>query len=161
MLPRRPPPPWTVRTACFLMAAGAALRITEMMISVHQEDARRRFVPGASSLTLHTGGGVSDGVLVTLGLVETALWIWMACANGGGRNWARITASVLFGMWSVRTSVGVFFYWVSSAAGGTVAGLNTVMDVLIWLAGLIAIVMLWHRRSKPHFTELPQGGPAG
>ena len=27
-----------------------------------------------------------------------ALWLWMARANGQGRNWARILSTVLFGL---------------------------------------------------------------
>jgi hypothetical protein len=32
------------------------------------------------------------------GLVVTALWLWMARANGQGRNGARIFSTVLFGL---------------------------------------------------------------
>ena len=40
--------------------------------------------------------------LITLamvfGLAVIALWLWMARANGQGRNWARILCTVLFGL---------------------------------------------------------------
>ena len=35
---------------------------------------------------------------IVLGLVAAALWLWMARANGHGRSWARILATVLFGL---------------------------------------------------------------
>ena len=35
---------------------------------------------------------------IVLGLVAAALWLWMARANGHGRNWARILSTVLFGL---------------------------------------------------------------
>ena len=43
-----------------------------------------------------------DPVLITVaivfGLVVIALWLWMARADGQGRNWARILSTVLFGL---------------------------------------------------------------
>ena len=35
---------------------------------------------------------------MVFGLVVIALWLWMARANGQGRNWARILSTVLFGL---------------------------------------------------------------
>ena len=31
-------------------------------------------------------------------MIGIALWLWMARANGQGRNWARILSTVLFGV---------------------------------------------------------------
>ena len=33
---------------------------------------------------------------MAFGLVVVSLWLWMARANGQGRNWARILSTVLF-----------------------------------------------------------------
>ena len=35
---------------------------------------------------------------IVFGLVVIALWLWMARANGQGRNWARILSTVLSGL---------------------------------------------------------------
>jgi len=35
-------------------------------------------------------------VSVAFGLAVVSLWLWMARANGQGRNWARILSTVLF-----------------------------------------------------------------
>lgn len=41
---------------------------------------------------------VAIGFGIVFGLVGVALWFWMASANGKGRNWARVVASILFGL---------------------------------------------------------------
>ena len=35
---------------------------------------------------------------VVIGILAVGLWIWMARANAKGRTWARVVASVLFGL---------------------------------------------------------------
>ena len=37
-------------------------------------------------------------MLVVVGLIGIALWIWMAQMNKRGRNWARITSTVFFAL---------------------------------------------------------------
>ena len=37
-------------------------------------------------------------VVIVVGLVAPALWLWLARAAGQGRNWARIVSAVLFGL---------------------------------------------------------------
>ena len=44
---------------------------------------------------------------IVLGLVPIALWLWMARANGRGRNWARSLSTVLFGL-ATLTLTSVF-----------------------------------------------------
>ncbi len=53
--------------------------------------------------------GVVIGVVVVFGLIGVILWLWMAAKNNKGKNWARITATVLAGiniMFSLLGSAG-------------------------------------------------------
>ena len=76
------------------------------------------------------------------GLVGIALWLWMARANGQGRNWAPILSSVLFGL-ATLDLFGVI------TQPKTVLGL--VFPVLTWLLGLGAVVLLWRPDSTAFF----------
>ena len=56
-------------------------------------------------------------VTIVFGLVVIALWLWMARANGQGRNWARILSTVLFGLATLQLP-GIFTTPVSHAGFG-------------------------------------------
>jgi hypothetical protein len=83
------------------MDAGAAVSTGTLIISLALisaiKAALRTATPGL------TAAQVSDvNTLITLamvfGLAVIGLWLWMARANGQGRNWARILPTVLFGL---------------------------------------------------------------
>jgi len=80
------------------------------------------------------------------GVVGIALWLWMARANGQGKNWARILSSVLFGLTTLDL-IGVF------SQPKTILGL--IFPVLTWLVGLGAVWLLWRKESSAFFK--PQG----
>ena len=95
--PPRPPAPAPVPTAVKLMYAGAALSIVTLIISLAiaiadvTAAARGRWL--GYSLTAARLSHLQP-LIITLvvisGLAVIALWLWMARANGQGRNWARI-----------------------------------------------------------------------
>ena len=66
----------------------------------------------------------------------------MAYANKAGKNWARITSTVFFGLdtLSILTSF---------RQGEPI--LSRVISILIWLIGLGAIVLLYQRESSNYF----------
>ena len=100
--PLRPPAPAPVLTAVKLMYAGAAVSAVELIIGLAliivdiKAAARGRFL--GHSLTAPQMRPLIITVWIVLGLVVIALWLWMARANGQGRNWARILSTVLFGL---------------------------------------------------------------
>jgi hypothetical protein len=91
------------------------------------------------------------GILLLLSFViGTGLWLWMAWANKRGRSWARITATVFFGLLTagglallIVVLTGVFF---------PAAGLGWVAFAGYWLPGLGAVILLWQRSSSDYYT---------
>jgi hypothetical protein len=156
----------TVRAAVRFMYAGAAVSTANLVILLAFID----YVKAYHSVLGHrlTVAQVSqlNTPFVTLSivsdLVPIALWLWMARANGQGRNWARSLSTVLFGLATLdltgafRTP-GIQLTVVPELFGPTV-------PVLTWLAGLAAVWLLWRPAStayfKPQgFTRLPAARP--
>ncbi len=173
--PLRLPAPAPVRTAVKLMYAGAAVSTVTLIIALALIPAIK-----AALRTAHpslTAAQISDvNTLITLamvfGLAVIAVWLWMARANGQGRNWARILCTVLFGLATLELIrvrpqypggylahfvIGGHVYSViHSVFGATVLGL--IVPVLLWLAGLAAVWLLWRPASGAFFK--PHGAPA-
>ena len=80
------------------------------------------------------------------GVIAAAVWIFLALACRRGHGWARITGTVLFGIVTLDTAVGLF---VPLAAAVKFWG------VLVWLIGLVAVVLLWRRESGAYFRQAP------
>jgi hypothetical protein len=98
---------------------------------------------GKKTLTatqIHDVANVVVVIALVILLIGVALWLWMAWANGRGSNWARIVATVLFGLNTI--------YLVLVVAR---AGTSTLFVALGWLVGLGAIIMLWQRDSTAYF----------
>ena len=166
--PPRPPAPAPVQTAVKLMYAGAAISAATAIIALALipaiKAALRTANPGL------TAGQVRDvNVLITLailfGLLTAVLWLWMARANGHGRNWARIVSTVLFGLatleltrarsqyrggYLARFSVGGHEYPVIHSVVGAVV-LGVIVPVLLWLIGLAVVWLLWRPVSSAFF----------
>ena len=89
-------------------------------------------------------------VLVVVGLIGIALWIWMAQMNKRGRNWARITSTVFFALDTLGAIGGL--------AGGQFSGgsANRFYGLVVWVIGGIAIILLWQRSSTEYFKGAPR-----
>ena len=100
--PLRPAAPAPVLTAVKLMYAGAAVSTAGLIIGLAliivdiKAAARGRFL--GHSLAAPQIRPLIITVWIVFGLVVIALWLWMARADGQGRNWARILSTVLFGL---------------------------------------------------------------
>ena len=155
--PLRPPAPAPVLTAVKLMYAGAAVSAVELIIGLAliivdiEAAARGQFL--GHSVAAH------KPLVITLwtafGLAVIALWLWMARANGQGRNWARILSTVLFGLATLQ--LRDVTQPVSHAGfGATVLYYGgTALFVAAWLVGAAAVWMLWRPASRAFFK--PQG----
>lgn len=87
-------------------------------------------------------------------LIASGLWLWMAWANRGGRSWARIMATVFFGL---LTAGGLA--WLIIGLTGKIPSLTDVsiivsLFLVYWLAGLSAVVLLWQRSSSDYYTAV-------
>ncbi|MFC8503788.1 hypothetical protein ACFUC1_15635 [Pedococcus sp. NPDC057267] len=110
--PGVPPPaapvsrPASIDLAVKLMYVGAVLSLLGMVLTVTMRDTIRSAVEKASNSSsapmtasqVDAAVGLAVGVSVVVGLIGVGLWLWMAWANGKGRKWARIVATVFFGL---------------------------------------------------------------
>jgi hypothetical protein len=80
---------------------------------------------------------------VFIGVISIGLWVWMAMMNKAGRSWARIVATVLFGLDTLLLLLGV-------ARAGAAAG--TLVSILTWVIGLGAVIYLWRKDASGYFN---------
>ncbi len=144
--PERPAAPPTVQNAVKLMYAGAAVSTVSLIVSLVDiggtKSAIRKARPSLTVAQVNQLNTFIISLAIVSGLVGIALWLWMARANGQGRNWARILSTVLFGLATLD-----LFGVVSQPK--TLLGL--VFPVLTWLLGLGAVVLLWRKQSTAFF----------
>ena len=145
--PVRPEPPDSVLTAVKLMYAGAIVSALSLIVGVATigslRSALKRANPSYTASQLHTAEVAGVVFIVVLGLIGIGLWIWMAMANKRGANWARIVATVFFGLDTLSLVAGF---------ARPAALLSRLVGLLIWLIGLGAIVLLWRRESSEYFS---------
>ena len=84
-------------------------------------------------------GGIAGAVIAAV------LWVVIARACLRGRGWARITGSVLFGIFTVDVIVGSF-------AVPQLTVLIKLLGLLSWVIGLGVIALLWRRESSAFFA---------
>lgn len=144
--------PASIIMAVRLMYVGALLSLIGVLVTFTLADTIREQVQKAatdagtamSSTALDTAVAVGVGVAVVSGLVGAALWLLMAWANGRGKSWGRIVASVLFGL-SVLS-------FVTGLAGGTQPTLALVLSVLTVALGAFIMVLLWKKESSAYYA---------
>jgi hypothetical protein len=145
--PVRPEAPDSVLTAVKLMYAGAVVSALSLIVGVvtigSLKSALRTANPSYTSTQLHTAEVAAIAIIIVLGLLGIGLWLWMAWANKRGANWARITATVFFGLDTLSLLAGF---------ARPEALFSRLVGLLIWLIGLGAIVLLWRRESSAFFT---------
>lgn len=149
------PIPQSVTRAVQVMYVGALASLIGVVIELLARHSLRTYI--ADHVIRNgkklTAAQVNDtyhaelAVLVVVGLIGIALWIWMAQMNKRGRNWARITSTVFFGLDSIGAIGGL--------AGGQFSGgsANRFYGLVVWVIGLAAIVLLWQRSSTEYFKR--------
>jgi len=147
MQPSEPPKP--VQNAVYLMYAGAALSAISFIIGLFTVGSLKTAIHQAdpSLTTSQINSGVTFALVIAgfFGLLGIGLWLWMAWANKGGKKWARIVSTVLFGI----DTLGLI-----SAIARAHTVLSLVLSLLIWAVGLGAIIMLWNRESSAYFEAM-------
>lgn len=145
--PTRPAPPRPVQRAVLLMYVGAALSAVSLIVTVLSFHAIERVIRNASStLTaqqVHNDAIVAVTIAVVESLIAIGLWLLMAWGNKNGQNWARITATVLFGL----NTLFLLLSFVRATVSASLA-----FSVLVWLVGLGAIALLWRKESSQYFA---------
>ncbi len=147
--PQRPQPPRPVLNAVMLMYAGAAVSAISFIVGLTTIGSLKTAIHQAnpSLTTSQINAGVTFALVLVgfFGLLGIGLWIWMAWANRRGRKWARIVATVLFGL----DTLGLI-----SAIARPHTAISLVLSGLIWLVGLGAIIMLWNCESSAYFNAM-------
>ena len=150
--PDRPPAPQSVLNAVKLMYVGAAVSTVSLIVSLASiggtKDAIRKARPSLTATQVNQLNTFIIALAVVSGVIGVGLWLWMARANGQGKNWARILSTVMFGL-ATLDLFGVL------SQPKTLLGL--VFPVLIWLVGLGAVVLLWRGESTEFFKPRRMG----
>ena len=143
----RPEPPPSVVMAVRLMYAGAVVSALSLIVGLATvgslRDSLHKAQPKLTPAQLHDLQSIVVVGSVLIGLISIGLWLWMAAANKAGKSWARIVATVLFGLDTLFLLLGV-------ARAGAAAG--TLVSILTWLIGGGAIIALWRRDATEYNT---------
>ncbi|APE36505.1 hypothetical protein BOX37_24125 [Nocardia mangyaensis] len=151
--------PQNIQTAFYVMLAGAIVTVLSALYSLTTiSDIRAEAERSSEGELSESGidmivygalGGAVIGALITAGL-----WVWMAFANRSGKNWARITSTVFFG-------INVLFYLfglVSLFTGVEGQLIPVLFSTVILAIGIAALVLLWNRKSAWYFAPPPPIG---
>jgi hypothetical protein len=145
--PVRPGPPPSVVMAVRMMYAGAVVSAVSLVVGLATVGSLRTALhksdPSLTPAQLHNLQTVVIVGSVAIGLISIGLWVWMAVMNKAGKSWARIVATVLFGLNTLLLLLGV-------ARAGAAAG--TLVSILTWLIGLGAVIYLWRKDASEYFT---------
>jgi hypothetical protein len=140
------PVPASVRNAVRVMFAGAAASLIGIVIDIITVNATKTAIekrsPNLTASQIHSTQGVLIAGGIAGGVIAAAVWIVLALACRRGRNWARITGTVLFGLSTVDTLAGI---------AAPVAGAVKIWALVVWLVALTAVIFLWRRESTAFF----------
>ena len=152
-----PPIPRSVAKAVQVMYVGAVASLIGISIDLAKAGSLRARLVTVNNGAKLTPTQVTDtdhlaiGALIAADLIGAALWYWMAQSNQAGKSWARIVATVLFGI-DTLSLIGDING--ASALSGTVA--TRIFGIVVWLIGLAAIILLWQRTSSDYFRRAAQ-----
>jgi hypothetical protein len=147
--PERGEAPPSIQKAVKLMYAGAAVSTVSLIVSVilplaniaASKAALKKDHPSLTASQVNQAFNLGIAVAVISGAVGAVLWLWMARANAQGKNWARITSSVFFGL----ATISLFSVLNDPSV------LGVIFAVLLWVVGLGAIILLWRRESSDFY----------
>ena len=144
-------PPTSLQTAVRLMYAGAGISAISFILGLVTIGSVRHTLekqyPSYSASKISSLVNAEIAIVVVAGIIGVGLWLWMAWANKRGKNWARITGTVFFGLYTLDLIL---------VAARAASGISTVFAVVTWLVGLGATIMLWRRDSSAYFNARQQ-----
>ncbi|MEV6768149.1 hypothetical protein AB0N05_05890 [Nocardia sp. NPDC051030] len=154
-------PPQSVMNAFYLMLAGAVLTLLSTLYGFTQLSTVRDKASESSDGTLTQSNvdtivKVSFGFGIVIALISIGLWIWMAFANRAGKNWARITSTVFFGLYSLSMLLTVVSFFLPTSDTPVI---STIFGFVTWFVGLAALILLWTKQSSTYFRPAPTYAP--
>ena len=142
------PAPQPVLTAVKLMYAGAIVSAITFVIGLvtvgSTRTALKKAYPKYTAHQISTLVTFDVVIGIIVGLLSIGLWIFIARASQRGRNWARMTGTVLFALDTLLILLSVSRLTVGAAF---------IIDVVIWLIGLGVVVLLWRKESSAFFAS--------
>jgi hypothetical protein len=150
----RPP---SINTAVLLMRIGAALSalyliITLAMLGSLKDDIRDELDRSGDSYTqsdIDTAYTIVITSVVIFGVIGVVLWLWMAAKNRKGRNWARITATVL-GALNILLSL-------LSLTGGTdsnPSAVGTFFTIANLVVAAVALFFMYRKDASAYYAAM-------
>jgi hypothetical protein len=143
---QRPPAPASVRTAVRAMYAGAVASLLGIVVDILTTGATRTAIarksPHLTASQVTSTQHVLIAGFIAGGVIAAVVWIVLARSCQAGRGWARITGTALFALATVDTFAGLT---------APIAALARIWALVVWLAGLTAVVFLWRRASSAFF----------
>lgn len=153
-----PAPPVTVQWAVKLMLVGAAIStvylVFALIVTRNVKSVLTQYnatLPKAKQLSPGQVSNAANSYIfstILIGVIAIALWLWMARMNNKGKAWARITASILFALWSIYT-----WFSIGDTRGSATLIAATVMVLVTWLVGVGALFLLWRPASTVFFKD--------
>lgn len=140
--------PASIAQAVKLMYVGAALSLLGIIVSLLEKGAIRDTVQNSSAGKTMTPDELDSAVTLAMvsgivaGLVGVALWLWMASANGKGRKWARIVATVFFAF-SVLNFLGSFLQ--------PTPALSRILGIVMLALGAYILYLLYRPESSQYY----------
>jgi hypothetical protein len=149
--------PESVNRAVLAMRIGAAVSaiyvvITLIMIGSLKDDIRDEFQRQNETFTqsdVDTAYAVVITTVVVTGVIGVLLWLWMAAKNKKGRNWARITATVLG---ALNIVFSLLSFAGSSDANPTLVG--TLFTVINLIVAVVALYFMWRKESSAYYAAM-------
>jgi hypothetical protein len=144
---QRPDPPASLLNAVKVIYLGALVAVIHGVIYLVTESSEKAALaskhPNLSASDLNAAAHAVQIAGAVGGLLVALLVVWIARECRSGKNWARVTGTVLFGI----GALGVIYDFLS---GETT--LNLIGTTAGCLIGLTAIVLLWQRSSSAYFA---------
>jgi hypothetical protein len=147
---QRPAPPTSVQTAVRLMYAGAVISAISFILGLAtlsrvKHDLEKKY-PNYTTAHINSLVTADIVIVIVVGIIGVGLWVWMARMNLKGRNWARITGTVFFGIDTLLGLLGL-------GGGSSANSISLAFAIVIWLVGLGAVIMLWRGESTAYFKR--------
>jgi hypothetical protein len=150
----RPAAPLAVRNAAWVMYAGAVASVVRGVVYLVTARATKAALelryPRLSAHSITALTHVTDIAGAVGGLIGAAVFVWIARACLGGKNWARITATAL-------GALGILGAFVSQHYDRSSA--NLIMGFVIAGIAAVTICLLWQRSSNAYFRNLRRPRP--
>jgi hypothetical protein len=142
--------PRTVLAAVRLMYLGAVAELSVLVTllltegSIRTAVAQRNPQLTAAQLGSLTSVFIADTVILSIAI---AGWLWLAWANGKGRDWARLAATVCCALYTAGLIIDL--------TGGTAryAPAALIATAVSWAIGLAAVVLLFMKQSWPYYAR--------